>query len=117
MRPSPQRAPLSTVGPPRRPTSAASTSPASETLSAHVWTRSRPLALELGGKSANGGVWGADDERARTVAKRLRTGQVEVNGGRFNPNAPFGGYKQSGIGREYGKFGLEEFLEVKAIQL
>ncbi len=64
-----------------------------------------------------GGVWGADDERARKVAKRLRTGQVEVNGGRFNPNAPFGGYKQSGIGREYGKFGLEEFLEVKAIQL
>ena len=50
------------------------------------------------------------------VARRLRTGQVEVNGGAFNPNAPFGGYKQSGIGREYGHHGFEEFLEIKAIQ-
>jgi aldehyde dehydrogenase (NAD+)/betaine-aldehyde dehydrogenase len=64
----------------------------------------------------SGGVWGADKERATRVAKRLRTGQVAVNGGAFNPNAPFGGYKQSGVGREYGPFGLEEFLEVKAIQ-
>jgi len=63
-----------------------------------------------------GGVWGADGDRAMAVARRLRTGQVEVNGGAFNPNAPFGGYKQSGIGREYGRHGLEEFLEVKAIQ-
>ena len=45
------------------------------------------------------------------------TGQVEVNGGSFNPLAPFGGYKQSGHGRELGKYGLEEFLEVKALQL
>jgi aldehyde dehydrogenase (NAD+) len=64
-----------------------------------------------------GGVWSADKERAVKVAKRLRTGQVEVNGGAFNPNAPFGGYKQSGIGREYGQHGLEEFLEVKSLQL
>lgn len=64
-----------------------------------------------------GGVWSADLERAKAVARRLRTGQVEVNGGGFNPLAPFGGYKQSGNGREYGAFGLEEFLEVKAMQL
>jgi len=63
-----------------------------------------------------GGVWSADKEHAEKVARRLRTGQVEVNGGAFNPNAPFGGYKQSGIGREYGHHGFEEFLEVKAIQ-
>ncbi len=64
-----------------------------------------------------GGVWSGDPERAKGVARRLRTGQVEVNGGGFNPLAPFGGYKQSGNGREYGSFGLEEFLEVKAMQL
>ena len=62
-----------------------------------------------------GGVWGSPD-RALQVARKLRTGQVEVNGGAFNPAAPFGGYKQSGIGREAGTFGLEEFLETKAIQ-
>jgi acyl-CoA reductase-like NAD-dependent aldehyde dehydrogenase len=64
-----------------------------------------------------GGVWSADPDRAKRVARRLRTGQVEVNGGAFNPNAPFGGYKQSGLGREYGAFGFEEFLEVKSLQL
>jgi acyl-CoA reductase-like NAD-dependent aldehyde dehydrogenase len=64
-----------------------------------------------------GGVWSGDPERAKAVARRLRTGQVEVNGGGFNPMAPFGGYKQSGNGREFGAFGLEEFLEVKAMQL
>ena len=50
-----------------------------------------------------GGVWSGDPERAKAVARRLRTGQVEVNGGGFNPMAPFGGYKQSGNGRELGK--------------
>jgi aldehyde dehydrogenase (NAD+) len=64
-----------------------------------------------------GGVWSGDAEHAKAVARRLRTGQVEVNGGGFNPMAPFGGYKQSGNGREFGSFGLEEFLEVKAMQL
>jgi acyl-CoA reductase-like NAD-dependent aldehyde dehydrogenase len=64
-----------------------------------------------------GAVWSADAERAKRVARRLRTGQVEINGGRFNPLAPFGGYKQSGNGRELGKYGLEEFLEVKALLL
>ena len=64
-----------------------------------------------------GGVWSGDTERAMRVARRMRTGQVDVNGGKFNPLAPFGGYKQSGNGREFGSFGLEEFLEVKAMQL
>jgi aldehyde dehydrogenase (NAD+) len=64
-----------------------------------------------------GGVWSGDAERAQRVARRLRTGQVEINGAAFNPVAPFGGYKQSGCGREYGRHGLEEFLEVKAIQM
>ena len=64
-----------------------------------------------------GGVWSGDPERAKRVARRLRTGQVDVNGGRFNIQAPFGGYKQSGIGRENGPFGIEEFLTVKSLQL
>ena len=63
------------------------------------------------------GVWSSTPERAKQVARRLKAGQVEVNGGSFNPAAPFGGYKQSGLGREAGKFGLEEFCEVKAMQL
>ncbi|HEY8461166.1 MAG TPA: aldehyde dehydrogenase family protein [Blastocatellia bacterium] len=62
-----------------------------------------------------GGVWSGDPERAKRVARRLRTGQVEINGGKFNPLAPFGGYKQSGNGRELGKYGLEEYLEAKAM--
>ncbi|HJQ67561.1 MAG TPA: aldehyde dehydrogenase family protein [Blastocatellia bacterium] len=64
-----------------------------------------------------GGVWSADAERAKRVARRLRTGQVDINGGSFNPFAPFGGYKQSGNGRELGRYGLEEYLEVKSLQL
>ena len=64
-----------------------------------------------------GGVWSADEEHAKRVATRIRTGQVEINGGAFNPMAPFGGYKQSGHGREAGRFGLEEFLVTKSLQL
>jgi acyl-CoA reductase-like NAD-dependent aldehyde dehydrogenase len=64
-----------------------------------------------------GGVWSGDEEHAKRVARRIRTGQVEINGGAFNPVAPFGGYKQSGHGRELGRFGLEEFLQTKAMQL
>ena len=64
-----------------------------------------------------GGVWSADEERARRVAARIRTGQVEINGGAFNPMAPFGGYKQSGHGRELGRYGIEEFLTAKSLQL
>jgi aldehyde dehydrogenase (NAD+) len=63
-----------------------------------------------------GSVWGADQAHAEAVARRLRTGQVDVNGGTFNASAPFGGYKQSGIGRERGTYGFEEFLEVKSMQ-
>ncbi|MCC5034825.1 aldehyde dehydrogenase family protein [Streptomyces sp. WAC 00631] len=64
-----------------------------------------------------GGVWSGDPERAKSVARRIRAGMVDVNGGAFNPLAPFGGYKQSGVGREAGRMGFEEFLETKAIQL
>jgi aldehyde dehydrogenase (NAD+) len=65
----------------------------------------------------SGGVWSADPQRAERVARRIRTGQVEINGAAFNPLAPFGGYKQSGTGRELGPHGLAEFTETKAIQL
>lgn len=63
-----------------------------------------------------GAVWAGSDERAIAFARRLRTGQVDINGGAFNALAPFGGFKQSGNGRELGKYGLEEFLEYKALQ-
>jgi aldehyde dehydrogenase (NAD+) len=62
------------------------------------------------------GVWSADQDHAVAVARKLRAGQVEVNGGAFNVAAPFGGFGQSGYGRELGVPGLEEFLEVKALQ-
>ena len=62
-----------------------------------------------------GHVHGADMERARGVARRIRTGQVHLNNPAWDPHAPFGGYKRSGNGREYGEFGFEEYLEVKAI--
>ena len=64
----------------------------------------------------SGGVWAGTQEKAFEVARKIRTGQVEINGGNFNIFAPFGGYKQSGIGRELGKFGFEDFLEIKSIQ-
>jgi len=65
----------------------------------------------------SGGVWSKDEERAIRFAKLMRTGQVSVNGGAFNISAPFGGYKHSGNGRELGTHGLDEFLEIKSIQL
>ncbi|GIJ47629.1 aldehyde dehydrogenase [Virgisporangium aliadipatigenens] len=64
-----------------------------------------------------GAVWAADEESAVAFARQLKTGQVDINGGRFNVLAPFGGYKRSGIGREFGRHGLEEFLEYKSLQL
>jgi len=64
-----------------------------------------------------GAVWSKDDARAQAVARRIRAGQIDVNGGAFNMNAPFGGFKQSGHGREAGVYGLEEFLELKSLQL
>ncbi len=65
----------------------------------------------------SGGVWSSDAAKAMRIARRLRTGQVEINGGGFNLMAPFGGYKQSGNGRELGKYGFEEYLEYKSIQM
>jgi aldehyde dehydrogenase (NAD+) len=64
-----------------------------------------------------GAVWSKDEAHAQKVARRIRAGQVDVNGGAFNMNAPFGGFKQSGHGREAGVYGLEEFLEYKSLQL
>lgn len=61
-------------------------------------------------------VWSADTDRAQRVALRIRAGQVAINGGRYNPLAPFGGFKQSGYGRELGRYGLEEYLEPQALQ-
>jgi len=61
-------------------------------------------------------VFRTSGERAQRVARRIRTGQVEINGGVFNPLAPFGGYKQSGHGRELGRHALEEYLQVKSMQ-
>ena len=64
-----------------------------------------------------GAVWSGDEAHAQKVARRIRAGQIDVNGGAFNMNAPFGGFKQSGHGREAGVYGLEEFLEYKSLQL
>jgi betaine-aldehyde dehydrogenase len=64
-----------------------------------------------------GGVWSKDEEHARRIARRLRAGSIDVNGGGYSIDVPFGGYKQSGYGREFGRFGLEEFLEVKTLQV
>lgn len=63
-----------------------------------------------------GAVWAADEARAVAFARRMDTGQVDINGGRFNPLAPFGGYKQSGVGRELGAHGLAEYLQTKSLQ-
>jgi acyl-CoA reductase-like NAD-dependent aldehyde dehydrogenase len=63
------------------------------------------------------GVFGPDTDSATKVARRIEAGQVDINGQKFNPVAPFGGYKQSGSGRELGEYGLAEYLEVKALNL
>ena len=64
-----------------------------------------------------GAVWGPAKPQTLAVARRMRAGQVDINGAPFNPAAPFGGFKKSGIGRENGRFGIEEFLEPVSIQL
>ena len=61
------------------------------------------------------GIWSKDLARAQAFARRLRTGQVILNGALLDLEAPFGGVRQSGIGREYGRYGLEEFTVLKAI--
>jgi aldehyde dehydrogenase (NAD+) len=63
-----------------------------------------------------GAVWAGDEAEAVAFARRMDTGQVDINGGRFNPLAPFGGYKQSGVGRELGSHGLAEYLQTKSLQ-
>ncbi|MFF4660317.1 aldehyde dehydrogenase family protein [Streptomyces sp. NPDC001381] len=63
-----------------------------------------------------GAVWAGDEAEAVAFARRMDTGQVDINGGRFNPLAPFGGYKQSGVGRELGAHGLAEYLQTKSLQ-
>ncbi|MFC9909179.1 aldehyde dehydrogenase family protein [Streptomyces sp. NPDC127197] len=63
-----------------------------------------------------GAVWAGDEAEAVAFARRMETGQVDINGGRFNPLAPFGGYKQSGVGRELGVYGLAEYLQTKSLQ-
>ncbi|MFI0713788.1 aldehyde dehydrogenase family protein [Streptomyces inhibens] len=76
-------------------------------------------ALRIANDSAyglGGAVWAGDQETAVAFARRLDTGQVDINGGRFNPLAPFGGYKQSGVGRELGPHGLAEYLQTKSLQ-
>ncbi|MEV4602383.1 aldehyde dehydrogenase family protein [Amycolatopsis sp. NPDC049253] len=65
----------------------------------------------------HGAVWSGDQDRALAFARRVRTGQIDVNGGAYNPLAPFGGYKSSGVGREMGRPALDEFTEIKSIQL
>ena len=74
-------------------------------------------AVRIANDSAYGlsGYISGDSDRARAMARRIRTGNVHLNGARGDLNAPFGGYKQSGNGREWGEFGMEEFLETKAI--
>ncbi|WP_149823305.1 aldehyde dehydrogenase family protein [Streptomyces tailanensis] len=63
-----------------------------------------------------GAVWAGEEAEAVAFARRMDTGQVDINGGRFNPQAPFGGYKQSGVGRELGAHGLAEYLQTKSLQ-
>ena len=66
----------------------------------------------------SGAVFAATDERALAVANRVRTGTIGVNGGLFySPDVPFGGYKQSGVGREMGVMGFEEYLETKSVAI
>jgi acyl-CoA reductase-like NAD-dependent aldehyde dehydrogenase len=64
-----------------------------------------------------GTVWSGDEGHALRVARRIRAGQIDINGGPFNMNAPFGGFRQSGYGREAGVYGLDAFLEYKSLQL
>jgi acyl-CoA reductase-like NAD-dependent aldehyde dehydrogenase len=80
--------------------------------------RTEAEAIEIANNSRyglSGSVWSADPERANAAARQIRSGQVFINGADFDINAPAGGYKQSGLGRERSKFGLEEYLEIKAL--
>ena len=77
-----------------------------------------PSAIRIGNDSKNGlhaAVIGTDRQRARGVASQLRAGRVEINGMTDDPQAPWGGFKYSGVGREYGRYGIEAFLETRAV--
>ena len=65
----------------------------------------------------SGAVWAKDTDSAIAFARGVQTGQLDINGGMYNPIAPFGGYKKSGIGRELGRAGFEEYLQTKSLQL
>ena len=65
----------------------------------------------------SGSVWGGDLDAAIAVARQIKSGQIVVNGGMFNLHAPYGGFKESGNGREHGLEGMAEFTEVKSMQL
>jgi len=80
--------------------------------------RTEEEAIEIANNSIyglSGSVWSGDLERARRAARQIRSGQVVINGADFDIDAPTGGYKHSGIGRERSKYGLEEYLEIKAV--
>lgn len=82
--------------------------------------RDEAEAVDIANDSPYGlssGIWSKDVDHAKQLARRLRTGQVIINGGEFNMMAPFGGFKQSGSGREHGRYGLEEYLQAKNVQL
>jgi acyl-CoA reductase-like NAD-dependent aldehyde dehydrogenase len=94
--------------------------PSSPRTSPRTWAAHRDDAVAIANGSPYGlagAVWSADREAAVAFARRMRTGQVDINGARFNPMAPFGGYGQSGNGRELGPYGLDEYYEIKSIQL
>ena len=82
-----------------------------------VVSRAEFLPVKLISYGLAGGVQSADVEQTKSVARRMRTGQVDINGGGFNAAAPFGGYGQSGNGRERGEWGIDGYLETKSIQL
>jgi len=76
------------------------------------------LAIANGTKyGLHGSVWSANQDHAIAFARKVRTGQIDVNGAAYNPKAPFGGYKHSGIGREQGVTAMNEFTEIKSIQV
>jgi acyl-CoA reductase-like NAD-dependent aldehyde dehydrogenase len=87
------------------------------TIEAYETSDDALAMANAGDYGLHGAVWSADPVRAIAFARRMRTGQVDINGAAFNPAAPFGGYGRSGNGRELGRWGIEEFLETKSVQM
>ena len=76
-------------------------------------------AIEIANDTSFGlasAVWAGDKDKAKAIAKKIKAGQCAINGGEANHEAPFGGYKESGNGREFGDAGLHEYCEIKALQ-